>query len=211
MSSLWAQLARGVAQDDDGSIAPRLTNREALSIVSALRDWGKGTRDGFPLWYQFAAVAYGWAPESDTLAITSAQADANYPIVDAMELNREIGRIAGDLDAARHPNPRMQLEDVFDRRETAQDVSVALRQDGASAQFKVPIPACKDPKTGKPAMPVRGKDGKWRCPGGIVTIDDPITAIIKKLQAVAVPLGIILLGAVLINKGKRKKRRRRKR
>lgn len=208
-SNLWQNAPRGLASDGAGGFAPAWTNREALSVISGLRELAKGSAAGFPLWYQFAAIAYGWSPESDTLTATSSQADDDYPIDAAVSLGDELKRIAGDLDKSSHPNPRMALADVFDNRELLQEVSVALRQDGADAAFKVPLPACKDPVTGKPARPVKDAAGKWKCPGGALTIDDPITAFLKMLEPLIIPAGIILILAAAAGTKTRRGRRRR--
>jgi hypothetical protein len=192
--------------DDDGTVAPHWTNREAIAVVAALRA-AAGAR--FPLWYQFAAPAYGWEPGRNRLDRSDEQADRDYDANAAVMLNLELQRIAQELDEARKPDPRMDLDaqswtDVAFQGE----VTKALRDDGAQAQFKIPLPACKDPKTGKPAKPVKGPDGKWHCPGGPLLIDDPITAIIKALAPIAVPAALILGAAWLMSKRQRRPRRR---
>lgn len=207
--SLWLKAPRGLASDGAGGFAPSWTNREAMSVIAGMRELAKGSAAGFPLWYQFAAIAYGWSPESDTLTATSVQADEDYPIDAAVSLGDELRRITSDLDRSSHPDPRISLDDVFDRKGAVQEVSTALRQDGAEASFKIPLPACKDPITGKPARPVRGEDGKWTCPGGAITIDDPITAILKALQPLIMPAVIILIAAAAVTKKTRRGRRRR--
>jgi hypothetical protein len=174
--------------------------------VAALRA-AAGAR--FPLWYQFAAPAYGWEPGRNRLDRSDEQADRDYDANAAVMLNLELQRIAQELDEARKPDPRMDLDaqswtDVAFQGE----VTKALRDDGAQAQFKIPLPACKDPKTGKPAKPVKGPDGKWHCPGGPLLIDDPITAIIKALAPIAVPAALILGAAWLMSKRQRRPRRR---
>lgn len=212
-SAIWKAGGRGTVQTDDGQAVPRWTNREAMSVINALRAIGRGSRSGFPLWYQYAAVAYGWTPDDDTLVVTSTQADDDYPPGDLALLGQELRRVASDLDAAGHPDPRAVLSDVFDRKETAQEVSAALAQDGAEpgVMFKIPIPACRDPQTGRPARPVRGPDGKWSCPGGAVTIDDPLTAIIRSIVSVLSPLAVPIILIALAAQGKQKRRGRRRR
>ncbi len=208
MHSLWSQSKRGTVTDSEGINVPAWSNREALAVVGALRELGKGTRDGFPLWYQFAAAAYGWSPASDKLDSTTSQADGVYPADDATELNAELERIVTALDVTQHPNPRMALVDIFDRSSFKDEVRTALKQDGARAEFKIPLPACKDPSTGKPAKPVRDpRTRKWICPGGPVTIDDPITALLKSLMVVAIPVALVLLAVGAVAEKPRRSRR----
>lgn len=210
MDSLWERSSRGMVTDDDGTIAPRWTNREALAVIMALRRAAKLTQAGFPLWYQFAAVAYGWTPDVDVVEASSAQADMEYPPQIAVPLNLEIQRITHDLeDEGVKAESRLDIDDEFDDKETIAEVRKALKQDGADAAFKIPLPACKDPVTGKPAKPVRDpRTGKLTCPGGGMTIDDPITAILKSLSKVAIPAALILGAAwVLSQKQQRRSRR----
>jgi hypothetical protein len=211
MQSLWSQSKRGTVADDAGIQVPAWTNREAVSVISAMRELAKGMPAGsaFPLWYQFAAVAYGWQPSSDKLDNSMAQADRVYPADDAVELNAELERIVTYLDLRVHPNPRMALRDVFNSDTFMSEVRTALAQDGAKVEFKIPLPACKDPMTGKPARPVKDpRTGKWTCPGGAITIDDPVTALLKALAIVAIPAALVLLaiGAVEPRRRRRKKR-----
>lgn len=200
--SLWEQSRRGMTRDDEGTIAPAWTNREAAAVVWATR---RAAPDRFPLWYQFAAVAYGWQPDGDKIDATQQQADRMYPADASVQLNLELQRIAADLDEAGAEAPRLELADVFEEPDRIRDVTAALRQDGARASFKIPLPACKDPATGRPARPVYSKERrKWECPGGVVTIDDPITAIAKTAGPLALLLG---LAYVLIKIGPRRTRR----
>jgi len=210
MQSLWSQSKRGTVQDDAGIAVPAWTNREAIAVVSGLRELARGAPGaGFPLWYQFAAAAYGWRPDSGDLDNSMAQADRIYPADDAVELNAELERIVTHLDLRMHPNPRMALVDRFNSDTFLSELRTALAQDGADVSFKIPLPACKDPVTGKPARPVKDpRTGKWTCPGGAVTIDDPLTAIVKALATVAIPAALVLLaiGAFEPRRRRRKKR-----
>lgn len=203
----WERPSRGMVTDDDGTIAPRWTNREAIAVIAGVRAAAPAE---FPLWYQFAAIAYGWNPDTSKLDRTAAQADRDYDANAAVQLNLEIQRITQELDARRKADPRIDLDEQSWSDVTFQaEVTKALREDGAHAQFKIPLPACKDPKTGKPARPVKGSDGKWRCPGGPLLIDDPITAIIKALAPIALPAALILGAAWVMSKRPRRARRRR--
>jgi len=212
MAALWERSSRGVVMDDEGGAAPRWTNREALAVVMALRRVAQRSA-AFPLWYQFAAVAYGWSPDSDQLSAGTAQADAEYPVEIAVPLHAEVERLAAVLEAEGvQRDARLDLEDLFNDKDTIAAVRKALQQDGADAAFKVPLPACKDPVTGKPAKPVKDpRTGKWTCPGGGLTIDDPITAIIKSLSKVAIPVALIWGVAWALSHNPRRSRRRRKR
>lgn len=200
---------RGTTHDADGTVAPALSNREALAIVMALRRTAQRHGAAFPLWYQFAAPAYAWTPGSDVLDATDRQAEAEYPPDATVQLHLEIQRLTADLDEANAPDPRIELEDTFMEAETQREVAAALRDDGARAEFKIPLPACKDPQTGKPARPVYDdRDRKWKCPGGVVTIDDPITAIIKTAAPLAI-IAILAYGAgVVLAKPRRRRRKK---
>lgn len=201
----WEHQGRGAVTDDEGTIAPRWTNREAVAIIAALR----AVAPEFPLWYQFAAIAYGWEPGQNKLDRSQAQADRDYDANANVMLNLEMQRIVNDLDAARRPDPRIELDaQTWSDAAFQAEIAKALREDGAQAQFKIPLPACKDPKTGKPAKPVKGADGKWHCPGGPLLIDDPITAIVKALAPIAVPAALILGAAWIMTKRPRRRPRR---
>lgn len=205
MASLWERAPRGLATDDGGVQAPIWTNREAVAVVMALR---KLARSSFPLWYQFAAVAYGWSPDTDQMTARGGQADKLYPTEIAAMLSSEIERIAAELETAAPRDPKLDLDDVFDDKTVIAAVRGALQQDGAEATFKIPLPMCKDPVTGKPAKPVKDPaTGKWTCPGGAVMIDDPITAIIKALSKVAIPAALILGVAWVLSQKPRRSRR----
>lgn len=208
MGALRAKPTRGLVTDDDGERAPKWTNREALAVILAARSAGKNAQGGFPLWYQFAAGAYGWTPEGDQLVKTREQADAIYDPQLAVVLQQELTRLAKELDTSKLA-PRLELDERgWDAPATWAAVAQALQQDGATASFKIPLPVCRDPKTGKPARPVK-RDGRWSCPGGVVTIDDPLTAITKAAAKIAVPAAVILI-AYWVAKEKRGRRKRRR-
>lgn len=209
VQSIWQQSARaGLETDDDGRTAPAWTNRQALSIVSGMRNAARPVT-AWPLWYQFAAAAYGWDPSSNELDTTDGRADGAYPAGAAVQLVDELRRIAEQLDAVRYPELRVELPDVWADPEIVADMSAALQGDGARVAFKIPLPVCKDPVTGKPARPVKDPaDGRWKCPGGVVVIDDPVTAIVKSLSKVAVPVALILIAYEAFRRGATRRGRR---
>lgn len=206
VQSIWQQSARqGLETDDDGATAPAWTNRQALSIVAGMRAAARPVMS-WPLWYQFAAAAYGWDPATGELDASDERAEGAYPAGAAVQLVAELRRIAEALDAVRYPELRVELPESWGGAELVADMTAALRDDGAQVAFKIPLPTCRDPRTGKPARPVRDPaDGRWKCPGGVVTIDDPITAIIKSLSKAAVPAALILIAyAAITNKRRRR-------
>lgn len=208
VESLWGRSPRGMTADEDGLPCPKWTNREAVAVVQGVRTVARQAGDPFALWYQFAAVAYGWEP-GGTLNNGDAQADLEYTPEATVQLGLELRRLAAVLDNSRTASPRLDLTDVWSSKPFQNSVIVALRQDGAAdVAFKIPLPACKDPRTGRPVLPVRGSDGKWTCPGGVVVIDDPLTAILKSLSKVAIPVAIILIAAAALKprRGRRKRK-----
>jgi hypothetical protein len=187
-----------------GAKVARLSNAEALQLVRAASiSLGRAR---MPLWYQFAAVAFGWDPATDTLDTSAAQGAKLYPPDATVELWSALGDAAeaaqADPDAAR---PSLYFDDAWTDPLYAADVRVALQGDGATAAFKIPLPACKDPKTGKPTgKPYKDpKTGKWRCDP--VVVDDPVTFAGKQFGTVA----LLLLGAWLVF-GKKPRRRNRR-
>lgn len=210
VQSLWQQSLRlGLETDDDGNAAPAWSNRQAIAIITGVRNAARPVMQ-WPLWYQFAAAAYGWDPATNELDASDARADGPYPAGAAVQLMTEIRRIAEQLDAVRYPELRVDMTEEWADPSTIADVSSALHDDGAKIAFKVPLPACRDPVTGRPARPVYDRtDGKWKCPGGVATIDDPLTAIAKSLSKVAVPAALILIAYAAFTNSRRGRRRKR--
>lgn len=207
VQSIWQQSSRlGLETDPDtGETAPAWTNRQALALVAGVRAAAKPVM-AWPLWYQFAAAAYGWDPATNALDTSDGHADEAYPVGAAVQLVGELRRIAEQLDAVRYPELRVTLDDVWGNPAIVADVIGALAGDGARVAFKIPLPVCKDPATGRPARPVKDPaDGKWKCPGGVVTVDDPITALLKTLSKAAVPAALILIAyAAMTNQRRRR-------
>lgn len=183
-----------------GEIVPPLTNAEVVAIVEGvLADLGKSA---MPLWYQYAAAAYGWAPPGVVLDASPARGAALFD----PELTRsfwvELDNVQmhaadnDDLDAAPGPNavpsPRLDLDASFTNPVIMGEVGAALGEDGAKTLWKIPLPACKDPKTGKPVgRPHRAPDGKWTCDP--VLIDDPITAVANSVMPLVLVVGALWL------------------
>jgi hypothetical protein len=177
------------------------------------------TPQRFPLWYQFAAVAYGWETDNDTLNVSDAQRDKLYPSDMMLELWLALFKLTGDLDDERILEPNLSMDGEFSDPVFQGEVRAALIADGAKATItaKVPLPACKD-RDGKPGKP------RASCPAGSelrsgpngvpvcvdtttgkrtvptyecdpVVIDDPITGIGKMLGTPIVQ-GVLILGAL---------------
>ncbi len=217
--SAWnrAQKAHGMATSSDGTVGPRLTNAEAASLINA---WRIAAGVGFPLWYQFAAVAYGWSPDNDNLDTSAKQAGSSYLPDDlAVALWVVTQRLALDLDDG-PSDPRLEMANAFGDPTFAGAVRAALLGDGAEAAFKIPLPVCRDKKTKKTRWPRPscGKTGEFRdpitgakvaCdkPGDceIVAVDDPITKVVKDVGLLVAILAAVWL---LANKPRRRRRKR---
>lgn len=205
-ASNWATVERSL----ESTRAKReWTNREALAVVQALRGVAKRTRSGWPWWYQYAAAAYGWEPGTDALDESAARADADYEEGAAEVLLDEARRMAAELDASGVLDARLDLADVWGDKDGQALIQRALADDGVKATWKVPLPACKG-RDGRPAVPrIDPKTGKLTCPGGgVIRIDDPITAILKSLAKVAIPVALILVAVGAFESSRRQRRRR---
>lgn len=125
----------------DGTIVPRLTNRDAAALVQAWRSVAPmGTR-GWPLWYQFAAVTFGWNATADTLNVTTQQAGELFPLAMTADLWSALMGIANDLDntprAAAVKPASVELDpDMFFDMTFQGEVRQALIDDGAAARVK---------------------------------------------------------------------------
>jgi hypothetical protein len=162
---VWAraQQVRGTVRDSQGTVAPKLTNREALAIVTGMRIIP--TREPFDFWAQFAAIAYGWdPPKRDRLDTSAAQADRFYPPDQTVSLVLEMQRLLAEVDASPGQEPRIDLDkDDFDDPLVQGDVAAQIAQDGGLAVRGIPIPTgkCVEKGTGKkrPIRPKCDKDG----------------------------------------------------
>lgn len=177
----WAQWeeakrGRGSALDRTGTITPRVTNREAAALISAWRAAAAMSDDPFRLWHQFAAIAYGWTTGHDRLNASAAQGSKLYPLDLTTELWLALQRIALDLDDKRRESPRIELDsDTFTNPIFLAEVTKGMREDGAQAAAKVPLPACRDRKTGKPRAPRPCLGKRHAAPDGTCYFVDPIT------------------------------------
>lgn len=215
--SAWeALLASARRRRSGNALAVPLTNGEAASLVRA---WpGKSGSLWMPLWYQFAATAYGWDPQrSDRLNTSAKQRDATFELSrDLWDVTHEVARM---LDADNKQPVRLDIDETtFDDVTFQAGVRAALLDDnGLQAAGKIPV-GCRDPKTGRLTGPkmkcrpgwklelVKGtpfyvcrntKTGEteqptYECEGETVYIDDPITAIGKALASDLGKLALIL-------------------
>lgn len=124
-----ANAAHGMTRAYDGTRAPRLSNEEAVQLIAA---WRAAAPEHFALWYQFAAVAYGWSPDHDELDASIKQAARAYLPADVdVALWGELYRIALKLDAEGAREPRAHMTMQFDDPVFAAEVAAALKGDGA--------------------------------------------------------------------------------
>lgn len=196
-ASTWATLvqatgkaarnANGVATASDAASAeaPQLTGRDVLAIVDAWRRAASPVPGAFPLWYQYAAAAYGWEQAGDALIVDDAQASRPFAADYDVSLWLGLAEVARRLDDARVAEPTLHVVDVWGDPAVIADVHRALADDGVRAQLKVPLPFCRDPSTGKPTWPKPGQ----KCDP--VTVDDPVTAILKRVGKPLLLAGVL--------------------
>lgn len=206
-ASTWSTLLAGM-RDTLAARRGAMTNAEAVAFIREWRDVAPG---GAELWWQFAALAYGWSPTRDKFATSMKQAQATYSPTMQPELWQWAADIASELDARSDGQPpRIAVnKETFADLAFMSNVRARLKEDGAKATLaaKIPTGACRDKKTGKVRYP-RLTDK----PGDCVpeTIDDPIT-VVKKKTASMFQLAL-LVGAVWLlwdSKPRRVRRTRR--
>lgn len=218
-----AALAAARRRRGGTSASAPITNGDAVALVKA---WARSSGTGaMPLWYQFAATAYGWDPaKSDRLNTTARQRDALFDAAITSDLWTAARQTARGLDAGNEP-ARLDIDaDTFDSPVFQAGVRSAISGDGGMrAAGKIPV-GCRDPKTGKlvgPRMKCRPgfelelvpgtpfyvcrnkKTGEheqptYECEGETVYIDDPITAIGKAIAGDLGRLALILGLAYLV-------------
>jgi hypothetical protein len=232
--SLYRQMV-GMAMDRASSIrqrvpgyseaGPPLSNAEAVALI---REWHLVANTPQAAWAHLAAVAYGWNGEpSGSLRRDEAQARAPYPTDSAPDLWQWVSDIADDLDRdPSQPSARISVDrDTFTDAVFQAQVITDLKQDGIDAAFKIPLPACKDKKTGKsrvpripcdkngkgPRDPMTGAELPCDKPGDCtpVIVDDPITKVGNDLGTLATIA--LLIGASWLLFDNQPKRRRRSR
>lgn len=191
------------------TIYAKLTNGQAVTLIMGwMMAVGPTVNTSWALWYQLAAVAYGWSPERDKLDTRAKRRDAWYPGELAVELWMQLDALAFTLDKSNVGQVELALDGSFDDPSFQGQVRAALNDDGASATWLIPLPACKDPKTGKPTgRPHRDKNGKWTCDP--VVVDDPITKVKKSVNGLLVLM--LVVGIVVWasdNNASRRKRRK---
>jgi len=219
-STLWAGMHDTMASRAPGVDAPPLTNAEAVAFI---REWRDVSHSGSPLWFQFAAVAYGWNPQKrDTLTVNSKQAARWYPLVaDLWQWARGIAR---ELDE-RHDSqpPRIAVDrGTFTDPVFLGNVRARLMEDGATAAFKIPSGACRDTSSGKTRYPRAPCDKNGRGPligyknGRAVYapcdkpgdceseyFDDPITVAIDRVSTLLLMVGAVWLFTRPTRRGRR--------
>lgn len=172
LDSLWRtaamRYAGGVKGGDvigpDGtSSTPPLSNAEVVAIVfGVLADMGGAS--AWPLWYQYAAAAYGWdPPRRDSLDVSRARGVAPYDAALTLALWDELDRLVTEADADRRPTPRLDLDAVFTDAVVAGNVRAALQADGAAASLSLPMPPCRDEQGRPTGATLRREGATWTC------------------------------------------------
>lgn len=233
--ALWssARKRNGGSHASDGQLVPRIRNGDAVTLSIAWLD-AAGAR-AFPLWYQFAAIGYGWnPPRRDSLDTSKRRRSAWYPTDAASELWLVTSALAADMDSSLKLNPRLDMADRFTDAVSVSQVRSALQGDGAQASVKLPTGVCRDDATGKTRAPElecvspTGRRSKPRyvnglpycptgytleakCPPGTtpVEIDDPLTGLGKILGGYLIPIVLILAAVGLLGDGNNPRRSRR--
>jgi len=224
-ASRWSTLLDGMratmTERAPGAPGPPLTNAEAVAFI---REWRDVSHASSSLWWQFAAVAYGWSPTSDALNTGAQQAGRWYAPTLAPDLWRWAEGIASELDArADGQPPRIAVDkDTFADPVFFGNVRARLVEDGARATFKIPSGFCVD-KSGRKRTPQAPCDKRGRgplvgfkngkpiyapCdkPGDCSPefFDDPITVAVDRVSTL-----LLVVGAVwLFTRPTRRSRRR---
>lgn len=127
-ASRWTTLHEGIR---DIFESRPITNAEAAAVIRA---WRNIVGASGPLWYQFAAQAYGWhPPRRDALDTSKKRAAAAYP--SQPQLFRWVEGIATELDERNDPREPRLLPDrgTFHDPVFVGDVRAHLLGDGARA------------------------------------------------------------------------------
>lgn len=233
-ATVWESARKRSGSAFPALAAPRLRNSEVITLVMAWLPPAGASR--FPLWYQFAASAYGWTPKSDKLDVRARRGAAWFPDSLAADLWLSLADLAERLDAERVSSPRTDMDGAFSDVVFQGEVRAALRGDGAAAVIsaKLPTGACRDVKSGKVSSPVlecvapdgarsapRYRNGvpycvapsklRARCADGSepVELDDPITGIARGVMSPVVRVLLFLGVAWMLLDDSNPRRRRR--
>ncbi len=194
---------------------PRLTNRDAVALLVAIRRRALQVPAVHALWHQLAAPAYNWHQSGDALLVDDDQGAKPYAH------NLELWRLLhGAVKVLAHDNPasssvELEVADAWDDPTALASLTAALADDanvaalaapsssssssssspdpdGVSPARKMPIPGvCIDPKTGKTRLARPGE----KCDPAM--IEDPITRALKWLtKTVGKPL--LLIGGLYV-------------
>lgn len=178
---------------------PQITNREAIALIQGWREVAGMTKDGWPLWSQYAALAYGFDPDTDKLDATTEQADKLYDTDMGVELWTAIKDIAQRLDVERKSEPaRVDLKgEWFDDDTLQREVTSALEADGYTGQGPITdfFKGVKD----------RTKDAITKVGKGIT---EPIIKTIQTQKLIAYAALILAIVYIVGNADKPKRRRR---
>jgi hypothetical protein len=211
--TVWQGMRDTITSRSKGRSAA-LTNAEACAFVN---EWRLVASDDAraQLWWQFAAVAYGWSPERDELDASKEQAARLFPLQlteDVWEWARQLALALDALNDGQPPRISPDRE-MFFNPVFLGSVRARLLDDNARATFKIPLPVCRDKKTKKlrhplPACdkngrgPLVGHDRRGRpiyapCdkPGDCtpVAVDDPITVVGSHVSTLLLVLGAVWL------------------
>lgn len=170
----WSAVADQVSQD----LAVGATNAEVVAVVSAWHDVTAAelSRAAWPQWWEHLLVAAGWEPP-DTVRLTADQASRAYPQEATEILREDLALAASIMDRERLADQKMTIVDIRNRP----DILMALAKEAeallrVAPAFRIPLPACKDPKSGKLGPPKKDpKTGKWAC--DVVTVEDPVSRV----------------------------------
>jgi hypothetical protein len=213
----WVDPATG---ETDMVWSARLTNGDAVRLIMGWREAiGDNTRQKaiWPLWPQFAGVAYGWDPKQpERLKVTKAQEQAPYPTEMLAELWDALYRVALDLDDG-EPNPRVDLDGMFSDVVFQAEVKRDLSTDGTMRTFEKRIPLIcknKDGSAGAPKCKTKMKTWPYLCTeyekcewhGPDI---DPTTGLRKSGETLFRMALLVLIGVILFDNQPRRSRRSR--
>lgn len=209
-STLHRQMLATMSERANGAPGPAMTNREAVAFIREWRDVSHAKSD---LWWQFAAVAYGWDPRRDELRTDSKQAERWYSpelTADLWEWARGIARALDERNDGTPPRIAVN-KDTFADPVFIGNVRARLLDDGARAAFKIPTGYCKD-KKGRKRFPNAPCDKHGRGPlvgykrgrpiyapcdrqGDCAPefVDDPISVVVGNVSTLLLVVGAVWL------------------